>query len=379
MTRQAVSFIWTVVATGRWTGARPATRRKRRRRTFAVALLASVLVGGCQASLTSADALRARIAQDASVEDVGNTVIPFEVDARFVDAARKLVRFKRSNRLAAEALIHSLSSRDAFGVEYEDWATLPANEALEEQRGNCFSFAAALVGLARALNMTAYFAEFTRDEEDVQEWGELAVRTGHITALIVVRRGEYMSMEIGRPVRFGRWRIITDAEATAHYYNNRAFERLIEADKRGLPLAWKDAARELTIATKLAPEFYRAWNNLGVVTARLGRADEAIAHYHRAIRFAPESTAAYTNLGQLYLDLGRPQDAIRTLSRASELDDGDANIFFLLGMARWQTGRPRTAVEALERAIEIDDEHEDARELLANIVQGGARPEGPLR
>lgn len=331
-------------------------------------LVLSGLQIGCVAGMrTSADRLRARLARSAATPDVADTIIPFELDPKYVKAAKSGLRPNMSRRTKAKALIESLAASSGFGVEYADWQTLPANEALEKKRGNCFSFASILVGLARAFGLRAAYAEFTEDVEEVRQWGPLSVRTGHITALIWLGARRYMSMEVGRPVRFGRWRIISDAEATAHYYNNRAFEQLVEAKRQGLPPPWSDAERALVIATKLAPDFYRAWNNLGVVKSQLGDTGEAIAHYRRAIEFGPKSTAAPTNLARLLIEIGQPSEAEGALTRASEVDNENPKIFYLLGMARWRSGRAAPAVEALQRAIALDEQFVLARELLAEI------------
>lgn len=335
-------------------------------------LVLSGLQLGCAAG-TSADRLRARLARSAATPNVANTIIPFEVEPKYVQAAKRRLGTMKSRQARAKALIESLADSAEFGVEYANWQTLPANEALEKHRGNCFSFASILVGLARSLGLRAAYAEFTEDVEEVRQWGPLSVRTGHITALIWLGAGRYMSMEIGRPVRFGRWQIISDAEATAHYYNNRAFEQLVEAKRQGLPPRWKAAERALVIATKLAPDFYRAWNNLGVVKSRLGDTSEAIAHYRRAIEFGPRSSAAPTNLARLLIEIGQPSEAEGTLTRASEVDTENPRIFYLLGMARWRSGRAAPAVEALQRAIALDEQFVRARELLAEI-EGGESP-----
>ena len=341
-----------------------------------VVLLALGLMGGCglQPRQTSADRLRARLAAHIAQAEVEETVIPFEVDDQYIYRIKETMRLFRSSRDRAKFVIESLSNKREFGVQYSDWETLSANEALQTKRGNCFSFASIVVGLARAYGLRAVYAEFTQDAEEVKHWGDLAVRTGHITALIWLRHGMYVSMEVGRPVRYGRWRVITDAEATAHYYNNRAFERLVAAERAGQPAPWAETAEDLFVATRLAPTFYRAWNNLGVAMTKLGHLDDAIQHYRKAIEHSSDSTTAHANLGRLYLDMGRPTDAEGALLRSFDVDDDDASIFYLLGIARWQTGRPAPAVQALERALQLNDGFDEARELLAAIEQGKGVP-----
>lgn len=326
----------------------------------------------------SVDAIRAELARRIPEAAPGELIVPWETGERHIEKARKAVAFGRSRRAQAEALIESLSNERFYGIVYSDWETLNAREALEVRRGNCFSFASILVGLGRALSMRAVYAEFSPDLDDIHRWDSLLVREGHITAMIALGRGQYTAMEFGAPIRFGRWRIISDLEATAHYYNNRGVERLLRAKRRRASIPWEEVARDLHIAARLVPTFYRAWNNLGVVTARLGRTNEAIDQYRRAIRHEPTSPAAYANLGALLFDLGRLDDAAPVLVRAAELDDDNAAIHHLLGAVRWKAGRPDLAVDSLERALAIDANHTAARRLLLTITEattGNRAPE----
>ena len=53
-----------------------------------------------------------------------------------------------------------------------------------------------------------------------------------------------------------------------------------------------------------------AHNNLGTVYYGLGRADEAIEEYQKAIRLKPGYALAHNNLGLVYGKLGRVDEAI---------------------------------------------------------------------
>ena len=336
-------------------------------------LVTATSMAGCgyvSGARSSVDLVRdAAQVNGAAPRDV---IVPFEVDVSDVEKARVALHAARTRLKMAKRLIESLSEARHFGVVYSEWTSLSAREAIDQRKGNCFSFASMLVGLSRAIGLRAVYAEFSSELDAFQEWEELTLRTGHITALVAVGGGEYLSMEIGRPVRYGRWRVITDREATAHYYNNRAFERLVAARARNEALPWAESIDDLRMATVVEPTFYRAWNNLGVAMVKLERPNEAIQYYRRAIEHQPKSGAARANLGRLYLDIGRPKEAETALSMAASIDDENAGVFYLLGLARWQTGRPTPAVEALERALELDEQHQEARTLMATIEESAS-------
>ena len=50
-------------------------------------------------------------------------------------------------------------------------------------------------------------------------------------------------------------------------------------------------------ALKLDPENYSLYNKLGATLAHLGRADEAMEAYHKALEIKPNYVRAWVNLG----------------------------------------------------------------------------------
>ena len=50
-------------------------------------------------------------------------------------------------------------------------------------------------------------------------------------------------------------------------------------------------------ALKYNPENYALWNKLGATLAHLGRTDEAVDAYHRALELKPTFVRVWVNLG----------------------------------------------------------------------------------
>ena len=70
--------------------------------------------------------------------------------------------------------------------------------------------------------------------------------------------------------------------AAAHYYNNLGGEALLAGDN--------DRARALLeTATRIAPDFVKAWNNLGVSFARADRFEDALATYQHGLGLEPDN------------------------------------------------------------------------------------------
>ncbi len=65
-------------------------------------------------------------------------------------------------------------------------------------------------------------------------------------------------------------------------------------------------------ATKINSNYAEAFYNLGTVQKKLGRFQEAIESYKRAIQITPNYLDAHNNLGNIYKDLGLLNDAIES-------------------------------------------------------------------
>ena len=69
---------------------------------------------------------------------------------------------------------------------------------------------------------------------------------------------------------------------------------------------------------RLQPDFPLAYCNRGLEKTELGRYDEALADYTKAIEQDPNSTNCYFSTGSLYLAMGEYQKAIDDFSRQLE-------------------------------------------------------------
>ena len=63
------------------------------------------------------------------------------------------------------------------------------------------------------------------------------------------------------------------------------------------------------------PGLVRAWNRLGTVWHTMGRIEEGINAYRRAIALRPSYAAAHCNLGKAMQDLDRPDEAIAAFKK----------------------------------------------------------------
>jgi protein O-mannosyl-transferase len=142
-------------------------------------------------------------------------------------------------------------------------------------------------------------------------------------------------------------------------------------------LSWKqsrmysdaDALYRTTI--KKNPDCWMAHNNLGVLLGKIGRNDEAMAHYLKALELNPNNADAHNNLGLLLANIGRTNDAMVHLLKALELDPNHAEAYNNLGLLLTNTGQTNEAMVHFQKALEINPDYADACYnlglLLANM------------
>jgi len=101
----------------------------------------------------------------------------------------------------------------------------------------------------------------------------------------------------------------------------------------------------------------------------LGRSEEAIGAYKRAIVRNPEDVWSLNNLGSLYIKLGRSEDAIGPIARAIELEKNVAIFHNNLGTALEKTGHFTAAAEAYRGALAVEGTFGPASTNLQRVEQ----------
>jgi len=115
---------------------------------------------------------------------------------------------------------------------------------------------------------------------------------------------------------------------------------------------------------ELEPDFYRAYNNLGVSYQHLEEFDKAKESYEKAIELVEEADVVYhkahMNLGNTYSDLGQYEKALLFYKKGAELQPGDANVYYNPGNAYRKLNKHELAIDSYEKAIELDPNHDKA-------------------
>jgi tetratricopeptide (TPR) repeat protein len=123
---------------------------------------------------------------------------------------------------------------------------------------------------------------------------------------------------------------------------------------------YDEAVRSYDRALEIDPRFAAAWNNKGNSFRRLGRHDEAICCYDKALEMDPQDTAAWNNKGNSLHSLGRDEEALRSYDRALALDPRFAAAWSAKGGVLGDLARDEEAIRCYDRALELKPEHANA-------------------
>jgi tetratricopeptide (TPR) repeat protein len=109
---------------------------------------------------------------------------------------------------------------------------------------------------------------------------------------------------------------------------------------------------------------HEAWNSKGNTLAALGRPEEAIEAYEKAIQIKEGYHEAWYNKGGILGNLGRHDEALKAAEKAIEIKPDYYRAWINKGGALANLGRYKDALKAFEKAIEIKgDFHEGCYNL----------------
>jgi tetratricopeptide (TPR) repeat protein len=344
-------------------------------RRAAAAAVAALTLGatGCAAPLkqvyTPAE-LRQELARRPGIPSA-DVVVPYDLPPQALARARRLVDLAKTDTEKVELLVKGMFDPAVFGLDGDLTATTTTGaEALRTGGGNCVALASVFIGLARSVGLDARYVDASSRVNETRYGDDgSAVHFGHVTAMVNTGN-ERIGLDFARIGPFVWYQQLDDLEAVAHFYNNRGYELLDQAREAGHVPDWTEAERFFRLAVAVKPGFARAWNNLGVAAARLGRRDEAMACYRKASALDPAMAAPHANLGSSHLQAGDLPAALEELAAAAALDPRGAHIQYNLALARLRSGDLAGALEALRRTLALRHNYPGAQALLERLAPG---------
>lgn len=120
-------------------------------------------------------------------------------------------------------------------------------------------------------------------------------------------------------------------------------------------------------AVAILPDYYLAWNNLGLALQNTDDADGAMHAFERVLRWQENHTQARYNLGLLYQEQGDTARAIAAYETVISYDDTHLAAHNNLAVLYAQQGRISEARTLVERVLVLDPDYQPAHINLQNL------------
>lgn len=162
------------------------------------------------------------------------------------------------------------------------------------------------------------------------------------------------------------------AEAPGRLFYDAGSMALARRDELG-----EDALRFARIAFAEAverdPNLAEAHHDLATTMRELGMAEDAVAHYKRALDLVPDDVDSLIGLGAAQCDSGKLDEAIVSLRRAAESHPDNGRAFANLGVALEAGGRDEEALAAYAKAVQRFDAQLDETDDDEQAAETAAR------
>jgi tetratricopeptide (TPR) repeat protein len=131
-------------------------------------------------------------------------------------------------------------------------------------------------------------------------------------------------------------------------------------------------------AVQLEPDDAALWCELGKRLVEAARASDALLCFQHALALDPAHAEATYQTGHLLHGLGRFDEALALLDRSAELQQDPAPTFAMRGLVLAKLKRFEEAVGDYERAIRLDPDDVDACANLGTALRALGQPEAAL-
>jgi tetratricopeptide (TPR) repeat protein len=154
------------------------------------------------------------------------------------------------------------------------------------------------------------------------------------------------------------------------------YEKALDEKKKG---KLESAIKLLEEAIRMAPNFYHAHNNLGMLYQSQKRYTDAEKEYKRSSNLSVKNEKPLVNLGSLYIEEADLQkdnaqssgqmldQALDNLEAAVKLNPRSASGYYFLGLANYKSSFLEEAEAAFKKAHDLNPQVTRIHLLLANI------------
>lgn len=241
-------------------------------------------------------------------------------------------------------LVYAVIGEGRFLLSYDD-TTRTAAGTFEDRRGNCISFTNMFVAMGREVGLEVEYQEVDIPP-DWSMTGETYLLSQHVNALVD------MKSALSRVVDFNTLdynvqneaRVISDARARAHYYNNIGVEHMLAGEtSRAFGNFQQSLVEDRT--------FSSAWINMGILHRREGFPGYAEVAYQEALHYDRLNLMAMSNLANLYEEEGDLAESKKYADKVKSHRMNNPYYRYQLANTAFNEGNYNEAISNLKRAI----------------------------
>ncbi|MBD5781666.1 tetratricopeptide repeat protein [Pelagicoccus sp. NFK12] len=250
---------------------------------------------------------------------------------------------------------------DDNAFTYSASETLNAEQAFQERRGNCVSFAMLFVTLAREVGLEARFNQIDYSPT-WEEINGIFIETSHINAIVTVGGNQYVVEGLPEyaEVASRSRNPVSDQRVLSHYYNNSGLLALAR-DNIESAKAFIDRAIEIDPSNSIA------WQNLGLYHFRQGnRKDGETARLNAANRSSQSASVCYL-LSQYYEQTGDHAKAERFAKLGAKRSKKNPFFHYKQSRDALAAGDLKKSIKHLEKALQLLPQYTRFQLELANL------------
>ena len=266
-------------------------------------------------------------------------------------------------------LVEALHADSGLALRYDATATLTPKDAFAQRRANCMTHTLLFIALARDIGIDARFNHV--DIPPIWDMrGDNVVLYRHINARIGASQSLFRIVDL-TPEEYDpayrQW-TITDTEAAAQFFNNRAVDLQAQGQAR-------DALYYQLRAVELDPKQSFLWSNLGHLYLSIGNARAAEVSVQIALKLDPDSLSAYGTATRVYEALGERLRAQGFRRQAEHLQRRNPYYHYQLAQRAFGRDKLPLALDETKKAIALYPEDHRFFLLLGAVLNRLDKPE----
>ena len=158
------------------------------------------------------------------------------------------------------------------------------------------------------------------------------------------------------------WELLKEFPNSVNLYN------IIGASNKGLGKL-EEAIDAYTKALSIKPDFADALNNMGLVIQQQGKLEKAIVVYTKALSIKPDYADAYYNMGNTLKDQGKLEEAIKALNKALSIKPDFAEALNNMGNCLKEQDKLEEAVQTYAKALSVKPNYAEVYYNLGNVLK----------